>query len=147
LDDEFFERLQRMNREDNPEDRRDHKIPPMVALGIERFNQREYFEAHEALESAWRNAFDPNRSIYQGILQIGVGFYHLLRGNKTGAVQVLQRGLETLQDAPDRFYDYDLARLIRETQQLLNIVQRSSDSRLSMVEKESLPTLHRFIRN
>lgn len=119
----------------------------MVALGIERFNQREYFEAHEALESAWRNAFDPNRGIYQGILQIGVGFFHLLRGNKTGAVQVLQRGLEALRDAPDRFYDYDLARLIRDTQQLLTKVQRMPDSRLIVVEKESLPVLHPYLQD
>lgn len=118
----------------------------MVTLGIERFNQREYFEAHEALESAWRNAFDPNRVIYQGILQIGVGFYHLLRGNKTGAVQVLQRGLEALQGAPDRFYDYDLARLICDTQQLLTKVLAMPDSRLSVVEKESLPVLHQYLR-
>jgi len=136
-----------MSWENDSEGRKKPKIPPMVALGIERFNQREYFEAHEALESAWRNAFDPNRIIYQGILQIGVGFYHLLRGNKPGAIQVLQRGLEALQNAPDRFYDYDLARLIRETQLLLNKIQRSSDSRLSVVEKESLPSLHQYFRD
>ncbi len=136
-----------MKQENNPKEHKEHKIPPIVALGIERFNQREYFEAHEALESAWRNAFDPNRVIYQGILQIGVGFYHLLRGNKTGAIQVLQRGLEALRGAPDRFYDYDLARLIRETQQLLNMVQRSNESGLSVVEKESLPYLHRYLRD
>ena len=119
----------------------------MVALGIERFNQREYFEAHEALESAWRNAFDPNRVIYQGILQIGVGFYHLLRGNKTGAIQVLQRGLEALRGAPEQFYGYDLGRLIRDTQLLLTKVQRMPDSRLNVVEKESLPYLHQYLQN
>jgi uncharacterized protein len=46
-------------------------LPPLALRGLELFNQGEYFEAHEALELAWREETGPVRELYRGILQIG----------------------------------------------------------------------------
>ena len=77
--------------------------PPELLSGIEQFNQREYFECHETLEALWNieraqaaqasKATDQGTSgiVYcatictKGILQVGVGCYHLLRHNYRGA--------------------------------------------------------------
>ena len=49
--------------------------------GIEEFNRGEFYECHEYLEEAWMQEPRRVRFLYQGILQVGVGFYHLGRGN------------------------------------------------------------------
>src|SRR3954469_19117281 len=69
--------------------------PPPAALlaGIEQFNQGAYFEGHETLEAIWMGEPGDIRRLYQGILQIGVGFYHLQRGNYRGTLNLLASGV------------------------------------------------------
>src|SRR5680860_1792203 len=50
--------------------------PPRLRRGIEQFNRGEFFEQHETLELEWLEERDPVRYLYQGILQIGIGFEH-----------------------------------------------------------------------
>ena len=51
--------------------------PPQLLEGVEQFNRGEYFEQHETLELLWRAETRSVRRLYQGILQVGVAFYHL----------------------------------------------------------------------
>ena len=69
------------------------EAPGLVLRGIEEFNRGEFFEAHEYLEAAWRRESLPIRSLYQGILQVGVGFYHQQNGNWRGATSLLRNGI------------------------------------------------------
>jgi predicted metal-dependent hydrolase len=75
--------------------------PGLLLKGIEEFNDGHYWECHETLEQLWRAEPRPVRDLYQGILQIGVGIYHLERGNYAGAVKVLGRGLTRLEGLPE----------------------------------------------
>ena len=69
------------------------EAPPRLLLeGIAQFNRGEFFEQHETLETLWRAEPRPIRRLYQGILQIGVAFYHLRRHNYHGTVYMLTRG-------------------------------------------------------
>ena len=45
-------------------------LHPQAVYGMELFNQGRYFEAHEALEAAWRDESGPVRDLYRGILQV-----------------------------------------------------------------------------
>ncbi|MEO3759263.1 DUF309 domain-containing protein [Mycobacterium sp. B14F4] len=49
------------------------------------------FNAHEVLESAWKNGPDDERSLWQGLAQLAVGITHVQRGNTKGAIALLQR--------------------------------------------------------
>ncbi|MBI4926191.1 MAG: DUF309 domain-containing protein [Anaerolineae bacterium] len=69
----------------------DSVLPPTAAAGIRFFNAGDYFMAHEELEIAWRAEPGPARDLYRAILQIGLGYYHILRGNYRGAVKMFQR--------------------------------------------------------
>jgi len=71
-------------------------LPDKVLEGIQLFNAREFFEQHEALEEAWLAEPGPVRDLYRGILQIGVGFYHLERQNFRGARNLLTYGMDRL---------------------------------------------------
>src|SRR6266550_2218490 len=70
----------------------DEAPPPLLLQGIAQFNRGEYFEQHETLELLWRAEPRDVRRLYQGILQIGVAFYHLRRRNHHGTVYMLTRG-------------------------------------------------------
>jgi hypothetical protein len=61
-------------------------------LGKEHFNAGRFFPAHEAWETAWKQARDTaDAEFFKGLSQLGAGYVHLLRGNRHGAVQLLRR--------------------------------------------------------
>jgi hypothetical protein len=51
-----------------------------------------YFEVHELLEPHWFRALGPEREALQGLIQIAVGFQHLVNGNRRGALALLREG-------------------------------------------------------
>ena len=85
--------------------------PAGLGRGVAEFNAGRYFEAHETLEALWLAEPGDRRLLYQGILQVGVGLYHLRRGNYRGAVNVLGYGLDKLARLPDRCQGVDVASL------------------------------------
>lgn len=77
--------------------------PPSRAAvaGLLAFNQGQYFEQHEYLELAWNEETRPVRDLYQGILQVGVAFLQMERGNRRGALKMFRRGLPKLRGLAD----------------------------------------------
>lgn len=67
------------------------RLHPHAVEGLRLFNAGEYFEAHEALELTWRGETGPIRDLYRGILQVGVAYYHILKGNYLGARKMFRR--------------------------------------------------------
>src|SRR5437899_11431916 len=100
-------------------------IPSSLRVGVHLFNAEEYFECHEVLEDLWRAEAARLRELYQGILQVGVGFYHLKRGNYRGAVNLLGYGLARLTRVPSDALGLDVAGLavdaLRCRQRLLEL--------------------------
>ncbi len=60
------------------------------------FNAGLFFEAHELLERAWRDAADDLKSLLQGLIQVAVGLQHQADGNVRGALRLLAAGNEKL---------------------------------------------------
>lgn len=50
------------------------------------------FHAHEVLEDAWKAAPEAERALWRGLAQLAVGLTHAARGNRRGAVALLDRG-------------------------------------------------------
>lgn len=75
-------------------------LPCHAQEGLRLFNDGRYFEAHEALELAWRAETRPIRDLYRGILQAAVVYLHMRRGNFNGAVKVGERCLRILNRLP-----------------------------------------------
>ncbi len=74
-------------------------LPDAFWLAIEQFNGREYYACHETLERLWIPERGDVREIYQGVLQIAVGCYHLtVRRNVSGAMTLLERGARRLEE-------------------------------------------------
>lgn len=77
------------------------RLSDLARTGLIEFNRGEYFEQHEHLEAAWKAEPRPIRELYQGILQVGVAFLQIERGNWAGALKMFRRGLPRLRGLPD----------------------------------------------
>ena len=84
--------------------------------GLALFNAGRFFDAHEVLEDAWREAprHSPLRRHLQGIVQLAVAFHHESKGNLVGARSLLERAMRNLNGADSSFPDLDLDRLRAE---------------------------------
>jgi uncharacterized protein len=71
------------------------------------------FHAHEVLEGTWKAAPPAERNLWQGLAQLAVGVTHLERGNPTGAVALLRRGVARIQPYQNAApYDIDVRGLL-----------------------------------
>jgi uncharacterized protein len=120
--------------------------PPAALLaGIEEFNREEFFEQHETLEEIWMHEPDAVRYLYQGILQVGVGFYHWRRGNWRGAVAKLGHGLDKLGPYRPVCMTINVERLVSETATLRqDLVRRGPSDLPPFPPAAGLPRVHRI---
>lgn len=87
------------------------------------------FHAHEVLEAVWKAAPDDERDLWQGLAQLGVGLTHILRGNPTGAVALLERGrarIAPYAEAPP--YEIDVPGLIDWVDRTLTTIEGPPDA-------------------
>ena len=61
------------------------------------FNRKLYFECHELLEDAWREALGEDKQFLQGLIMLSVAMYHTAAGNYKGAVNLFEKGLRRLE--------------------------------------------------
>ena len=115
--------------------------PERLRRGIEQFNRGEFFEQHETLEEEWLAERDPVRYLYQGILQIGVGFEHLRRGNPVGARGLWRRGIEYLEPFRGGCMNVDVDRLVAATERCLVELERAGDGGLERFDRELIPRI------
>ena len=88
--------------------------PPLLVEGVRLFNRGRWFEANEVLERAWLAERGEVRRLYQGLLQLGVGLHHARRGNRRGALALLDRGIARLTPFAPQRLGLDVARLLQQ---------------------------------
>ena len=91
-------------------------LPELARQGLQLYNQGEYFEAHEVLEAAWRQDQTPGRELYQGILQVGIAYLQIERGNYRGALKMFLRARRWLDPLPDQCRGVQVAQLRQDAQ-------------------------------
>ncbi|WP_416564354.1 DUF309 domain-containing protein [Nocardia testacea] len=103
------------------------------------------FNAHEVLESVWKNGPDAERMLWQGLAQYAVGLTHIQRGNAKGARTLLERAVGRLRafdpatagyPAGDLPYDLDGPGLIDHAEALLIELAAIPESDGATVEHE-----------
>ena len=56
--------------------------------GIQFFNRRDFFEAHEVWEDLWHATAGPERRFIQALIQAAVALFHFGNGNVRGAARL-----------------------------------------------------------
>jgi predicted metal-dependent hydrolase len=118
-----------------------HTAPQALRVGIHLFNAGEYFEQHEVLEDLWRAEPGPIRELYQGILQVGVGLYHLERGNYHGATTLLDRGLARLGTVQQGALGIDVAGLVLQARWVRRRLEELGARRMGEIDRARFPKI------
>jgi len=105
-------------------------LHPQAEEGLRLFNAGEYFEAHEALETAWNQERGRVRDLYRGILQIAVVYLHITRANYYGAVKVYSRSQKWMKDWPAVCRGIQVEALRRDAAIVMDEVLRLGENRL-----------------
>jgi uncharacterized protein len=93
-------------------------------LGIELFEGGRYFPAHEAWETAWKQARGTDDAeFFKGLSQLGAGFVHLLRGNAHGAKRLLRRAAGRIARYPAGHHGLDTAGVAEAAETLAAAVE------------------------
>ena len=122
-------------------------IPPEFWQGVELFNAGQFYACHDTLEALWMEATEPDKTFYQGILQIAVALYHLGNGNLKGAVILLGEGSNRLARYPSIYREIDVDELLDQSIALLKALQQHQleQANSSSIEEDTLP-LPRILR-
>ncbi|MBH8563805.1 DUF309 domain-containing protein [Nostoc sp. CENA67] len=105
-------------------------IPQEFWQGIEQFNSGQFYACHDTLEALWIEASEPEKSFYQGILQIAVALYHLGNRNWRGAVILLGEGSNRLRRYPSTYSGIDVDELLSQSAALLTTLQQTGADKI-----------------
>lgn len=73
-------------------------LPPQFYVGLAQLNSGDYFVCHETLEALWLQEPGPVRQLYQSVIQIAVGCFHVAeRANWVGATRKLDEGARRIE--------------------------------------------------
>ena len=117
-------------------------LHPQAIHGMELFNLGRYFEAHEALEAAWRAESGPVRDLYRGILQVGVVYLHITNHNYPGALKVYQRSRKWLMPWPEICRGIAVGRLRRDMETVMTALQKLGPQHIAEFDASLLKPIH-----
>ena len=106
--------------------------------GLEHFNARQFFEAHEVWEEVWLIEEEPEKTFLQGIIQIAAAFHHYRSGNSDGAETLLAAGIVKISRFPAQHRGLAIHALREEAKywaRALGQMQRPSDEKLPAIRQ------------
>jgi predicted metal-dependent hydrolase len=106
-------------------------IPQEFWQGVEQFNSGQFYACHDTLEALWIEASEPEKTFYQGILQIAVALYHLGNRNWRGAVILLGEGSNKLRRYQSNYGGINLEDLLYESVTLLKALQQAGPDKIA----------------
>lgn len=101
--------------------------------GLELSRRGEFFAAHEAFETAWRAAPDPERDFFQGLVHAVVFAYQSGRGRPVGAERQRLKALRRLGPYAPAHRGLDVERA------LAALERAEADLREELVERHAEP--------
>ena len=115
--------------------------PPGVLKGIALFNKGHFYEQHEEIEHEWHAERGPIRRLYQGLLQIGVGFHHATNRNYRGAVALLGDGIDKTSEFRPTALGIATGKLARESAACLERIIALGPDRIGDFDPRMIPTI------
>jgi predicted metal-dependent hydrolase len=85
-----------------------------------------YFEAHEALEDAWRAAEPAEKDFVQGLVHVTVAWYQAGRGNRVGCERQLAKAERRLASFAPAHRGVDLAAVLNQVGAAASVVKDGS---------------------
>ncbi len=118
-------------------------LPERAAEAIELFNKGEYYTQHDLFEAEWAESTRPVRDLYRAILQVGVAYYQIERGNYRGAIKMLQRSAQWFHILPDECQSVNVAQLREDAFAVLKELQRLGEAGFHEFDKSLIKPVQR----
>jgi predicted metal-dependent hydrolase len=118
-------------------------LPARAEQAIAKFNAGEYYAQHDLLELEWAESTRPVRDLYRAILQVGVAYYQIERGNYRGALKMLQRSVQWLLILPDVCQTVDIADLRANAFAVLAELQRVGEAGIAQFDRTLIKPVRR----
>ena len=87
----------------------------LFLMGVEKFNSKEFYDAHEYLEEIWQEHHVPDRLFIQSLIQLAVAYFHISNINKNGAKGLFNKSIKKL-----RLYRNDTS-IIKNINEMIRI--------------------------
>jgi predicted metal-dependent hydrolase len=119
-------------------------LHPEAEEGIRLFNEGKYFVAHEALENAWHAEPNPDRRLYQGILQAGIVYMHARNRYAKGVFSMYERCRRWLWPWPDHCRSIHVGQLRTDLKTLVAQISYLGQDRLSELDPKLFTKIRRI---
>ncbi len=107
-------------------------------LAVEQFNSQQFYACHDTLEAMWMEAVEPDKTFYQGILQVAVALYHLGNQNLRGAMILLGEGTNRLRRYEPDYAEIDVTSLVACSTTLLTVLQHTEPEQVGTIALQVL---------
>jgi predicted metal-dependent hydrolase len=110
-------------------------LPPLAQAGVAKFNAGEYYPQHDLFEEQWMATTGPVRDLYRAILQVGVAYYQIERGNHRGALKMLLRSVQWLAILPDACQGVDVRQLREDSYRVRAVLEATPPGEIGAFDR------------
>lgn len=114
------------------------ELPPLAVRGVEKFNAGEFYKQHDLFEELWVQTKGPVRDLYRAVLQVGVAYYQILRGNHRGARKMLLRSVQWLAVLPDECQGIDVKALREDSYRVRDALEKLPEEQIDQFDRSLL---------
>ena len=116
-------------------------LSDLALKGLEKFNEGDYYAAHDSLEEAWVMDEGPGRDLYRGMLQVGIAYYQIEHNNYRGAIKMLLRVRQWLDPLPDKCRGVNVARLREDADRVYAALLSLGEGQIGMFNRQLFGTI------
>lgn len=80
--------------------------------GVEHFNKREFYDAHEIWEELWHEEHGEANGFVQGLIQFATALHHFEASNLKGAKLLYDAGVQLLRPYGEQYWGLPVKKLI-----------------------------------
>lgn len=113
-------------------------LPPLAQQGMTQFNAGEFYKQHDSFEELWMETEGPVRDLYRAILQVGVAYFQIERGNYRGALKMLLRSVQWLSVLPDTCQGVDVAALREDSYRVRAALEALPEDQIDQFDRDLL---------
>ena len=113
-------------------------LPPLAIQAVEKFNAGEYYPQHDLFEEQWMHTKEPVRDLYRAVLQVGIAYYQIERGNHRGAIKMLLRSVQWLTMLPDVCQGINVKQLREDSYRVRAELERMAPDDISQFDRSLL---------
>ena len=91
-----------------------------IKKGIFYFNEERFQEAHEVLEGVWKNCYEGEKDLVQGIILIAAALVHYQKAENVICLSILGRAMEKLANSTGVYHDIDVDTIRRKVDTMIS---------------------------